>query len=95
MPTKTVVPMRWRATGAAGLFPSLEADLEIGTLGPGRTQVAISARYTPPLGAVGKAIDRAVLFRIAEATLKDFLDNVATALTERASQAREAGTSTG
>lgn len=36
----------------------------------------MSARYVPPLGAVGRAMDRAVLFRIAEATLKDFLDRV-------------------
>jgi hypothetical protein len=77
MPSKTVVPIRWTATGASGLFPSLDADLEIAPLGPHRTQLAMSARYVPPLGAVGRAIDRAVLFRIAEATLKDFLDRVA------------------
>ena len=37
----------------------------------------MSARYVPPLGAVGRAIDRALLFRVAEATIKDFLDRVA------------------
>jgi hypothetical protein len=76
MPSKTVVPIRWSAVGAAGLFPSLDADLEIAPLGPHRSQLAMSARYVPPLGAVGRAIDRAVLFRVAEATLKDFLDRV-------------------
>jgi hypothetical protein len=76
MPSKTVVPLRWHATGATGLFPSLDADLEVAPIGPGRTQLAISARYVPPLGAVGRAIDRALLFRVAEATLKDFLDRV-------------------
>jgi hypothetical protein len=80
MPTKTVVPMRWQATGAAGLFPSLDADLEIAPLGPHRTQLAMSARYVPPLGALGRAIDRAMLFRVAEATLKDFLDRVGEAV---------------
>lgn len=80
-PTKTVLPLRWTATGAAGLFPALDADLEIAPLSPERTQLAISARYLPPLGALGRAIDRAVLFRIAEATVKDFLDGVAKALT--------------
>jgi hypothetical protein len=79
MPSKTVLPMRWSAAGARGLFPSLEADLEIAPIG-GRTQLAMSARYDPPLGAVGRAIDRAVLFRVAEATLKDFLDRVADAV---------------
>jgi hypothetical protein len=76
MATKTVLPLRWTAAGVAGLFPALEADLEVAPLGPARTQLAMSARYVPPLGAVGRVIDRAVLFRVAEATLKDFLDRV-------------------
>lgn len=80
MPSKTVVPLRWQATGAAGLFPALDADLEIAPLGPHRTQLAMSARYVPPLGALGRAIDRAMLFRVAEATLKDFLDRVGEAV---------------
>ncbi|MGH2680020.1 MAG: hypothetical protein ACRDG8_05980 [Actinomycetota bacterium] len=77
---KTVFPLRWAASGAAGLFPSLDADLEIAPLRPGRTQLAMSARYVPPFGAVGRVIDRAVLSRVAEATLKDFLDRVADAI---------------
>src|SRR5712692_649296 len=34
--SKTVLPLRWSATGATGLFPSLDADLEIAPLGPDR-----------------------------------------------------------
>jgi hypothetical protein len=78
--SKTVFPLRWAASGPGGLFPSLDADLEVAPLGPGRTQVAMSARYVPPLGPVGRAVDRAVLSRVAEATLKDFLDRVAAAI---------------
>jgi hypothetical protein len=77
---KTVLPLRWVPTGAAGLFPALEADLEVAPLASNRTQLAMSARYVPPLGPIGHAIDRAVLYRIAEATLKDFLDRVGDAL---------------
>lgn len=86
--SKTVLPIRWSAAGASGLFPSLDADLEIASLGQRtqpRTQLAMSARYDPPLGAVGRAIDRAVLFRVAEATVKDFLDRVADAVMRTAS----------
>jgi hypothetical protein len=79
---KTVFPLRWTASGAAGLFPSLDADLEVALLRPGRTQLAMSARYAPPFGAIGRAIDRAVLSRVAEATLKDFLDGVAETIME-------------
>ena len=84
MPSKTVIPLHWTAAGATGLFPALDADLEIAPLWPARTQLAMSARYVPPLGAIGRAIDRAVLFRVAEATLKDFLDRVAEALLAQA-----------
>ena len=78
--SKTVFPLRWAANGPGGLFPSLDADLEVATLRPGRTQLATSARYVPPFGSVGRAIDRAALSRVAEATLKDFLDRVADAI---------------
>lgn len=76
VPSKTLLPMTWRATGATRLFPHLDADIEIAPLGSTRTQLSISARYRPPMGVVGRVLDRAVLHRIAEATIKDFLDRV-------------------
>ena len=79
-PSKTILPVRWVANEAAGLFPALDADLEVAPIGPNLTQLAMSARYVPPLGALGRAIDRTLLHRLAEATLKDFLDRVGEAL---------------
>jgi hypothetical protein len=81
MGTKIVLPLAWVPAVGVGLFPTLDADLEIAPLGSDRTQLAMSARYSPPLKAVGRAIDRIVLYRVAEATLKDFLDGVAATLT--------------
>ena len=79
--SKTIIPFSWRATGtSAGLFPTMEGDLEVASLGEALTQLAISARYSPPLGIVGRMLDRAVLHRIAEATVKDFLDQLGTIL---------------
>jgi hypothetical protein len=77
-----VFPLRWVASGGGGLFPALDADLEVAPLPPGRTQLAMSARYVPPFGPVGRVIDRAALARVAEATLKDFLDRVAARIME-------------
>ncbi len=77
---KAVLPLTWKATWAEGLFPVLEADLEIAALGAERTQLSISGRYRPPLGAIGRVLDRALLHRVAEATIKDFLDGVGEAL---------------
>lgn len=73
---KTLLPITWRATGAQWLFPQLDGDIEAAALGPARTQLSISARYRPPMGGLGRVLDRAVLHRVAEATVKDFLDRV-------------------
>lgn len=81
--SKTVLPMTWRATGPEQLFPSLDADLEVAALGLSRTQLSISARYRPPMGAVGRVLDRTLLHRVAEATVKDFLDRVGESLSAR------------
>ncbi len=72
--------MTWEPGGH--LLPRLDAELELASLGRTRTQLAISGRYDPPLGTVGRAIDRFALHRVAEATIKDFLDRVAAALLE-------------
>lgn len=89
----TVLPFTWMASSGAALFPRLAADLEVAPILPTRTQLAISAVYEPPLGLVGRAADRALLHRVAEATLKDFLERVATRLAERAGDERPASVS--
>jgi hypothetical protein len=86
--SKSFFSLRWTASGHPGLFPALDADIEVAPLGADRAQLAMSARYTPPLGAVGRTIDRALLSRVAEATVKDVLDRVADAIvSERAAPA--------
>jgi hypothetical protein len=77
-PSKLSLPMSWEPGGR--LLPRLDGELELGSLGAHRTQLAISGRYDPPLGTVGRSIDRIALHRIAEATVKDFLDRLAAAL---------------
>jgi hypothetical protein len=92
-PSRTTLAMTWQPTGAGALFPVLEADLEIGALGAHRTQLALSASYRPPLGSVGRAIDRALLHRVAEATVKDFLDQVGVAIQRLTDQQRRGAAS--
>jgi hypothetical protein len=73
-PGRLVLPLTWLATGPSSLFPAFEGELEVGALGSGWSQLVISVNYLPPLGAVGKTFDRLALHRVAEATIKDFLD---------------------
>jgi hypothetical protein len=79
----TTLPISWRATRMERLFPHLDADIEVAALGASRTQLAMSARYRPPMGALGRVLDKALLHRVAEATVKDFLDRVGEGLTIR------------
>jgi hypothetical protein len=91
--SRTLVPMSWVPTGPDGLFPGLEADIEIAPLGPNRTQLSISARYKPPMGLVGQVADRALLHRVAEATIKDFLDRAAESISQLAPSGADGVTS--
>ncbi len=79
-PGRLVVPLTWLATGPSSLFPAFEGELEVGAMGSGWSQLVISVNYRPPLGAVGKTFDRLALHRVAEATIKDFLDRAAARL---------------
>jgi hypothetical protein len=79
LPTMTWLPLRWEPVGLDGLLPRLDATIELGPLGEDRTQVAISAQFQQPPGP-GQGIDRGLAQRVAEATLKDFLDQLGHAI---------------
>ena len=77
-----VYPMTWTASGAGILFPELKADLMLAHVGPHQTRLTVQGTYKPPLGVVGKVADRAVLGRYADATVRNWLDELAVALVE-------------
>lgn len=85
-PNQTTIPLAWQATGAPGLFPRMNADLTIARLGPEMTQLGFSGSYEAPLGPVGQAIDSALLHRIAESSVKSFVDRIADAVDDGADQ---------
>jgi len=69
--------LRWEATGpGGGLFPVLDADLRLAAGGEG-TVLTLAGVYRPPFGPLGQALDRAVLHRVADATVRNFLTRVA------------------
>lgn len=85
----TVLAFGWQSTGAASLFPLLDADLEVAPLGSQETQVTLRARYEPPGGALGRRADDLLLYRVAESTLRAFLARLCEGL-ERGSSSRGA-----
>lgn len=72
----THVSIAWSAKRASGLFPSLDGTLSLLPLGSKETQVDLHARYQPPLGLVGDALDAVAGRRVAEASLRRFIEDV-------------------
>jgi hypothetical protein len=77
-----LLPIVWEATGTPGLFPRMDADIVLAQLGPSLTQLSLRGSYRPPLGPVGRVLDRALLHRVAEASVKGFMDRVARTIEE-------------
>jgi hypothetical protein len=80
-----VVAVRWEAIGPGGaLFPALDADIKLTQAGEDATVLAACGAYRPPLGGLGARLDRVVLHRIAQATIRTFTHRVGTAITDPA-----------
>jgi hypothetical protein len=75
-----VYPISWTAIGAEALFPQLTGELIVSHLGPEMTKLSIEATYKPPLGPLGKVVDRVVLGRFAESTVQNWIDQLAEAI---------------
>jgi hypothetical protein len=80
-----VLTLRWEASGpGGGLFPALDADLTLSSAGADATALRLDGSYRPPLGVVGERLDRAILHRIAAATMESFVGGVAQAIIDSA-----------
>jgi hypothetical protein len=75
-----VVPLEWKASEYAGMFPVLSGDLELAALGSDVSRLSLAASYLTPLGDLGRALDHALLHRVAQSTVRSFLTRVAATL---------------
>lgn len=79
----TAFPITWRATGATSLFPVMRADVVASSIGGGSTSLVFEGTYEPPLGPLGGAADRLILNRVAEMTVKSWLDDLSSLIESR------------
>lgn len=79
------LPLSWTAAEHRGLFPSMQAILELQavSLRMPLTQIALIGTYRPPLGVVGAAGDALVGKRVAEAALHHFVTDIAQRVEQR------------
>ena len=80
-----VYSIGWTATGAQALFPKLTGELVLSHVGQEKTKLLLEANYQPPLGPLGRVVDRVVLGRFAESTVKNWVDQLANALNAESS----------
>lgn len=75
-----VVALEWRAAVHPRLYPVLLGYLRAEPAPEGNTRLRLDARYTPPGGGVGGTANRALLHRLARATVDKFFAEVTTGL---------------
>jgi hypothetical protein len=76
------VAMRWEATGPeVALFPALDADIVLTRVAEDTTILAVRGVYRPPLGRLGAGLDRVVMRRVAQPTIRAFTHRIGTAIT--------------
>ncbi len=76
-------PIRWEARDARWMFPHMEAELVINEITEKVTHLTLRGSYRPPLEGFGQALDRLAFHRIAEATVRNFLERLAAGLVRR------------
>jgi len=76
----TTRSMAWTLVGPDSIRPLLQADVEAGPLGPDSCQLALGGRYYVPSEVASAGIGRGMAQRLGEATIKEFLDDVANAV---------------
>ncbi len=74
--------LEWKAASAPGLFPVMDGELSFYPITGTETQLDFQGSYQPPLGVLGKALDAVVGHRIAEASVHQFILEVASYLRE-------------
>jgi hypothetical protein len=73
--------IRWEVAGPGGaLLPALDADLKLSPAGDDATILAVSGAYRPPLGGLGAGLDRAIMHRVAQATIRTFARHIGAAI---------------
>jgi hypothetical protein len=67
----------WEAQSRPGLFPIMRGQLVAVPSGRHETWIGLSGQYQPPLGPVGRLLNRVVGFHVAHAAMDGFLGDVA------------------
>jgi hypothetical protein len=88
-PPLTLIRLEWEAAHMPRLFPFMRAGLSVYPLTATETRLDLSGNYEPPFGVVGNAIDSVLGHRIAEASVRQFIRDIAVYLRTELSKSGE------
>jgi hypothetical protein len=71
-----VIPIRWESASQASLFPVLDGTLVLNALDDAHCRLTLEASYRPPLDRVGLWLDSVIFHRVAQSTVRSFLQRV-------------------
>jgi hypothetical protein len=90
-PNSLLVPLSWRSASADRLVPVLSGELELGAMAGDGVHLSLLADYHPPLSVLGATGDLLAGRRIAEASVRRFVLDVAVNLVDSGVPGRDAG----
>jgi len=76
-PLETRIDLKWSAVGSPALFPTMTAQLVMYPLSSKETQLDLRGTYEPPFGPLGVVLNALVGHRVAEASVHQFITDVA------------------
>jgi hypothetical protein len=90
------VGLRWEATGpTGGLFPVLDANVVVTEAGEQAARIELTGSYRPPLAGMGAGLDKVILRKVAQASARALLRDIAGHLTEPDEARSHPGSATG
>jgi hypothetical protein len=75
--TWAAIPIWWQPTSGRRLLPVMNGRVEVAPSGKNETRLTVSGMYEPPLGRLGEELDRALMHRVAEGTVKELAETIA------------------
>ena len=78
--TWAVIPISWKPTFGRKLLPAMNGKVDVSPVSKEETRLTVSGMYEPPLGRLGEQLDEVLMHNVAEGTVKELAEQIASRL---------------
>jgi hypothetical protein len=78
--TWAVIPISWKPTFGRKLLPVMNGKVDVSPVSQEETRLTVSGMYEPPLGKLGEQLDEVLMHNVAEGTVKELAELIASRL---------------